>query len=127
MDHKIRDIKSVRTITAILGRLGISECCIITTEPTYTFDGTGLYTGMGTKEVIRYGVGLVQGKEYVERLYNYQHMYYTPRKQVERGNEIHEIKRTRQLMSLLGRLGLKHPDAGLQVCRTFVTRRRATR
>ncbi len=71
-----------------------------------------------------YGWGLAETKHYVEAKYQYTTISNSPLDQLQKGNELHEIKRTRQLMSTLNKLGLKTPDAGLQTCRRFVTRMR---
>ena len=125
MDRKIPDIKSVRALTSLLGKFDIQDCYQEFTSHSPVFDATGAYAGVTTVQERRTGWPLVTGKRYVERLYDYKHIIHNPRKEIERHNEIHEIKRTRQLMMMLNRFGLQSPDAGLQPCRHFVTRQRA--
>lgn len=124
INQKIFDIKALRAITRLLGKLHISPCYTKHTDTEYIYDKAGnlIHTFPIVKEF--YGIGLAEAKAYVEKKYIYNIPNPTPLQQVTMGNEIHEIKRTRQLMHMLEKLGLKSPDAGLQVCRQFVTRQR---
>jgi hypothetical protein len=100
---KISDIKAFRAISRLLGKLGIQECINCHHEVTY-------------------GFGMKQAKDLVERTFDYQPISNSPLDQLRSNNEIHIIKRLRQTMNMLNKLGLKSPDSGLQACRGFVTR-----
>ena len=99
---KIRDIKAFRSLTYLLGALGLQSC----------------------NSTPNYGLSLHDAKDLVEQTFYYIPTSNSPLEQIQYVNEYHEIKRTRQLMSTLNKLGLKTPDAGLQICRRFVTRMR---
>lgn len=113
---KIPDIKVFRSLTNLLGKLGIKECRR-TPHPTIH-----PITMKPISPV--YGLGLKEAKDLVERIFNYQVLTNSPSVQLRAYNEIHQIKRTRQLMVTLNKLGLKAPDSSLQPCRQFVARLR---
>lgn len=112
---KIPDIKHVRSITRFLGKLSIEG--LYRVDPWRTWGST--------EEKIMYGWTLSDAKSYVESKYTYyDHSLETNLDKVREHNIIHEIKRTRQFMHMLNKLGLSSPDAGLAICKAFVTRRR---
>lgn len=115
---KIPDIKAFRAVTRFLGLLGISECRTFHPPPPHPWQNSPKHISW------TYGLGLAEAKSLVERMWDYRVTSNGPLDQLQKGNELHEIKRTRQLMSTLNKLGLKAPDAGLQICRQFVTRMR---
>ncbi len=120
-DHnlKIPDIKAVRSITRLLGKLGINACRWRQPPPPHPYTYSDKYPEF------TYGWGLAETKSYVEMKYHYAYVKGSPLDQFQKHNVLHEIKRTRQLMHILNKLGLKTPDAGLRVCKDFVTRQRA--
>jgi hypothetical protein len=118
LNLKIPDIKQVLSVTRLLGKLGISYCRQRQPQPPLPYTYSDKYPEF------TYGWGLKQTKDYVEAKYQYTNSTNSPLDQLQKGNELHEIKRTRQLMSTLNKLGLITPDAGLQICRRFVTRMR---
>jgi len=122
-DHNllIPDIKAVRSITRFLGKLGITECY-------YDYKTNNPF--IPSEEKRNYGWGLAETKRYVEEKYHYTPIKNSPLNKFEQYNELHEIKRTRQLMHMLRKFGLKlnHiPDSTLGPARQFVTRMRARR
>lgn len=114
---KIPDIKALRSLSRLLGKLHI-YFAVRNPPPPHPYGYSNNYPEWS------YGIGLAEAKFYVENKYNYIHVKNSPYDQFSQGNIIHEIKRTRQLMNILNRLGLVSPDAGLRVCKEFVTRQR---
>ena len=123
-NQKIPDIKVTRQLTRLLGKCGVPSLSRTFTDTEYWHDPDGnMVTQHLTKTI--YGWGLKETKDYVESKYD----YYLPANETEldrlRGqNIIHEIKRTRQFMSLLRKCGIQSADTGLAVCKAFVTRQR---
>lgn len=115
---KIPDIKLYRKITTILGRLGINASRTHNPLPPHPW----IY-GPSAPEWY-YGWTLTESKSYVEMKYMYINANPDDSLGPLKGSEVHEIKSARQLMGMLSRLGLKTPDAGLLVCRKFVTHMR---
>jgi len=113
---KIPDIKVVRALTMLLGKLGIeglSRSYYITDDNNNVIGGKTIF-----------GWGLKETKDYVESKYD----YYLPAQETETDklrnyNVIHLTKRVRQTMNMLNKLGITSADAGLQVCKAFVLRR----
>lgn len=119
---KIPDIKHVRIITRFLGQLGISTCI----QRNGWFNPT--YPISQNNRQFSIGLGLKEAKDYVEDKYDYfLQEPYNPRKEIERGNIIAEIKATRRIMSILNKLDIKSADYGLKVCKVYVERLRARR
>ncbi len=120
-DHnlKIPDIKHVRNVTRFLGKLGINHCRRRNDPPPHPYSYNENYPEW------LYGWGLAEAKAYVEMKYHYTYIKGSPLDQFQKNNQLHEIKRTRQLMHMLNKLGLKTPDAGLRTAKEFITRMRA--
>lgn len=116
---KIPDIKAIRGLTRLLGLLGISMCRMHYPPPPAP------WTYNKSHPEWSYGFGLKESKDLVERTFHYATVKNSPFDQFQKGNIINEVKRTRQLMNTLNKLGLKSPDAGLKVCKFFVDRMRA--
>lgn len=116
---KIPDIKAVRSITRLLGKLGINACRQRQPPPPHP------WTYSDKHPEFTYGWGLAETKRYVEDKYPYAYIKNSPLDQFQKNNQLHEIKRTRQLMHMLNKFGLKTPDAGLRAAKDFVTRMRA--
>ena len=120
---KIPDIKVFRSLTRLLGKLGIHACR--EENSMYHAQVASGYPDPDNKHPrYTYGFGLRETKDLVERTFDYRHVPNSPLDKLVMGNELHQIKRTRQFMNMLNKLGLKTPDAGLQACRGFITRRR---
>ncbi len=120
LNLKIPDIKHVRNLTRFLGKLGINACRVQNLPappPPYKYSDK--------YPEFLYGWGLKETKDYVESKYHYAYIKNSPLDQFQKHNVLHEIKRTRQLMHMLNKLGLKTPDAGLRPAKEFVTRMRA--
>lgn len=122
-DHnlKIPDIKHVRRITSFLGKLGIDECRSRNDPAPHPY----LPAYSDNWPEWRYGWGLAETKRYVENKYHYVHIKGSPLDMFQKNNQLHEIKRTRQLMFMLSKLGIKNTDSSLRAGKDFVTRMRA--
>ena len=116
LNLKIPDIKMFIRLTRLLGKLGINACRL----ENRIFGHLDL-DNQYSKYV--YGFGLKEAKDLVESTFDYRHILNSPLDQHKVESRLHQIKRTRQLMHTLNKLGLHTPDAGLQVCRQFVARR----
>ena len=126
-DTKIPDIKAVRTLTSLLGKFGVSHCYRTYKDLSYE-DFCRHHSVVPDEDKLwkkQYGFGLKEAKDYVESKY----IYYAPHEETEadrvRGtNMIHLIKRTRQVMFLLNKLGIKSAGfkTGLYEAKNFVTR-----
>jgi len=112
---KIPDIKVFRSLTRLLGKLGINAC---------REDNLWFHPQSHQHHRYIYGLGLKEAKDLVERTFDYQPISNSALDQLRRDLEHHIIKRLRQTMNMLNKLGLKSPDSGLQACRGFVTRMR---
>jgi len=123
LNLKIPDIKVFRSLTRLLGKLGINTC----REESSMYHAqvaSGYPDPDNRYPKYTYGLGLKEAKDLVERTFDYQPISNSPLDQLRSNNEIHIIKRLRQTMNMLNKLGLKSPDSGLQACRGFITRRR---
>ena len=113
---KIPDVRAFRSLTHLLGKLGIKSCYRVI--PIYN-----PFTSVPQPEYnIECGLGIKEAKDLVERMWDYQPISNSPLDRLQKANALHCIKRTRQFMNMLNKLGLKSPDSGLQACRGFVTR-----
>lgn len=118
LNLKIPDIKRIRVLIRFLGILGLDSCRVRNPSPPPPYIYSDAYKEWS------YGWGLKETKDYVESKYSYTNTT-TSLDQLQKGNELHEIKRTRQFMNMLNKLGLQTPDSTLHFCRQFVTRMRA--
>lgn len=123
-DHNllIPDIKHFRMLTILLGKLGLDTCRRRNDPPPPP------YTYSDNYKEWSYGLGLKETKDLVERTFHYAYIKGSPLDQFQKNNQLHEIKRTRQLLHMLKKFGLKldHiPDSTLGVAKGFVTRMRA--
>lgn len=117
VNKKISDIKHIRSITIFLGKLSLETCRERNDPPPKPWAYLSNYPEWS------YGLGLKETKDLVERVYTYVYINTTATLSAfEKGNPINRIKRTRQLMRLLNKFGLKVPDHGLKVCKDFVER-----
>lgn len=126
---KIPDIKALRSITRLLGTLGIGSCVQCWPEFTPTFNSVGNITGSTWTMNKRPGWGLKETKDYVEGKYEYYFIPepYNPLREIQKGNIISEIKSVRRLTKVLNSLDIKSADNGLKVCKEYVERLRARR
>ena len=67
--HLIGDIRSYRSLTRLLGKLGIKTC----REVSYQNKWIGVSLLPVMEEVILYGWGLKFAKDYVDKKYDYYH------------------------------------------------------
>lgn len=120
-DHnlKIPDIKVFRSLTRLLGKLGLDTC------RTHNPPLLAPWAYSSNYPEYQIGFGLKETKDLVERTFLYGYIKNSPLDQFQKGNMIHEIKRTRQLMGMLNKFGLKTPDTGLRTAKDFVDRMRA--
>lgn len=120
LNLKILDIKAVRSITRLLGKLGISYCRQRQPQPPPPWTYSDKYPEF------TYGWGLAETKNYVEAKYPYAYVRNSPLDQFQKDNQIHEIKRTRQFINMLHKLGIKSAGSqgGLHPAKEFVARMR---
>lgn len=120
---KISDIKHIRRITMLLGKLGIKSCSTHFDPPPPPWGYSANHPEW------RHGLGLKETKDLVERTFDYTNDPLPPkhRQQLQKHNQIQEIKATRYLMYLLKEFGVSSADTGLAPCRLFTNRMRAKR
>ena len=68
---KIPDIKALRGLSRLLGKLHIPCCYHRFTEVTYDYDDNNVL--IGTHDIVKegYGFGLKESKDFVERWFDY--------------------------------------------------------
>lgn len=112
---KIPDIKAVRSLTRLLGKIGIKD--LYRDNPTY-WEGIRLgYPPHPMYPPKVYGLGLKEAKDYIEAKYNYK-------ERLPKRNIIQDVKCARRFMGFLeGRLGIKAAVhiTGLYNCKQYVT------
>jgi len=123
---KIPDIKVFRSLTRLLGLIGIKRCITEHYEDTHLYDSYNQLTSIISIKRYFYGIGLAEAKNYVENKYVYSYNGFNPLNQLRKGNELHEIKRVRQLIWMLDKLNINSAaeQAGLFQAKQFVTRMR---
>lgn len=70
--HKIPDIKAVRSLTRLLGKLHIPSCYYTYPELVPVFDKDGFQTGTMHIDKESYGFGLKEAKDFVEAWFDYE-------------------------------------------------------
>lgn len=63
---KIPDIKVIRSLTRLLGKLQVPSCYRLSHEDVGDFDSNGQYIGVKKEWKQVYGWGLKESKDYVE-------------------------------------------------------------
>lgn len=128
LHFKILDIKAIRSLARLLGKLEIyfysREQELI---PQYV---DGVYVGDAWEPRVACGIDLKESKEYVERKYKYAPPNpYTAdpntilsQGQCIKNGPLHVIKRIRQTMFFLNKLGIQTADPGLVECKKFYDR-----